>query len=268
MKMTFYRAVERIHRCGWFYPKKQVGIWVWMLRIVFFGAIIAILMGGCKGLDKPSDFLFNAEHFLLLNEATFMQYLQEDFVVKGTGLKPECFLSYDSQTFLLKGQNIFIGYQLTSEANLPHHWSPPRQTGRDKLNEILEGNEKKALKDGEKPPDKSIEDILEKHIIDTVYAIELFLPYKASKPLVISMLGYPLEKFRREYSDEGLWRHPELGRTIMVSHTKQNNTHVLVSVSSKAKTIRKSRASVEARMEAEYWWDRTFGEKKLIDNEN
>ena len=258
---SFYKIAEKIDKSDWFYRRKCVGMWGWILKFVAFGAIIAILMGGCKKLDKSSDFLFNAEHFLLLNEATFLEYLREDFVVSGTALKPECFRSYDSHTFLLRGQNIFIGYQLTSEANLPHHWFPPRQTRREKLNEILEGNKKKGFKDSEELPDKSIEDITEEHTINTVYAIELFLPYKASKPLVVSMLGYPLEKFRREYSDEGLWRHPELGRTIMVSHTKQNNTHVLVSVSSKAKTIRKSRVSVEDRMETEYWWDRTFNTK-------
>ena len=256
---SFYKIAEKIDKSGWFYPRKCVGMWVWILSLVAFGAITAILMGGCKKLDKSSDFLFNAEHFLLLNEATFLEYLREDFVVSGTGFKPECFQSYGSQTFLLRGQNIFIGYQLTSEANLPHHWSPPRQTRWEKLNEILEGNEKKAFKDGEKSPDKSIEDIMEEHTIDTVYAIELFLPYKVSKPRVVSMLGYSLEKFRREYSDEGLWRHPELGRTIMVSHTKQNNTHVLVSVSSR--TTGKSRLSVENRMEMEYWWDKTLNPK-------
>lgn len=43
--MTFYREAERIHRCGWFYPKKQVGMRVWILRIFAVLILLSFLFG-------------------------------------------------------------------------------------------------------------------------------------------------------------------------------------------------------------------------------
>ena len=195
-----------------------------------------VLINGCEWTGEPSEFLFDAEDFLLADEKTFLRLLSEKFVVTGQrGYKPVFFTSWDNQTYRLRGQNIFIGYQLASEAELPHHSLSPRQTRWEKLNKILEENEKTVFKDGEQSPDKSVEDIVKEHTIDVVCAIELFLPYKVSKPRVVGMLGYPLEKIRKRYSDEGIWRHPKFGRIIMVSHTPEGNTHILVSVVSHAK---------------------------------
>ena len=41
-----------IEQAGWFYPRNRVGVWVGLLRILVIGAVIAILMGGCDGLEK------------------------------------------------------------------------------------------------------------------------------------------------------------------------------------------------------------------------